>query len=99
MTEGGMDGARLLEALLELAAGAALEVRVMSPSSRAADYSPTSSAACRVGERIWVVIAPDDPVLHQAEVLAQTLGRYRTEFLEENFIAPGVREFIDRMRH
>jgi len=99
MPELGMDEARLLEALLELASRTELEVRVLSSSSSAADYAPTSSAACRVGERIWVVLAPDDPVLHQAEILAQSLCRYRSEFLEDNFIAPGVREFLDRMRH
>jgi hypothetical protein len=94
-----MDEAKLLEALLELASRADLEVRVLSHSGGAADYSPTSSAACRVGDRIWVVLMPDDPVLHQSKVLAQALGRYRPDVLEESFIAPGVREFLDRMRH
>jgi len=93
-----MDETRLLEALLELAERTQLEVRVLSPSS-AAEYAPMSSAACRVGERIWVVLAPDDPVLDQARVLAESLCRYRSEFLEDNFIAPGVRDFLDRMRH
>jgi hypothetical protein len=96
---GGMDETRLLEALLELAERTQLEVRVLSSSSAAVDYAPTSSAACRVGERIWVVLAPDDPVLHQARVLAESLCRYRSDFLEDNFIAPGVRDFLDRMRH
>lgn len=99
MPDAGMDEARLLEALLELADRTKLEVRVLSSFSAATDYAPTSSAACRVGERIWIVLAPDDPVLHQAEVLAQSLCRYRSEYLEDNFIAPGVREFLDRMRH
>jgi hypothetical protein len=97
--ESGMDETRLLEALLELADRTEFEVRVLSPSSTAVDYAPTASAACRVGERIWVVLAPDDPVLHQSEILARSLCRYRSEFLEESFIAPGVREFLDRMRH
>jgi hypothetical protein len=95
----GMDETRLLEALLELADRGELEVRVLSPSSTALDYAPTSSASCRVGDRIWVVLAPDDPVFHQAEVLARSLCRYRSEFLEASFIAPGVREFLERVRH
>jgi len=99
MPESGMDEGRLLEALLELASRAELEVRVLSSASSAADYAPTASAACRVGERIWIVLAPDDPVLDQAEVLARALCRYRGEFLEETFVAPGVREFLDQMRH
>ncbi len=92
-----MDETRLLEALLELASRTELEVRVLSSSSGAADFAPTASAACRVGDRIWVVLAPDDPDHHQAEVLAQALVRYRSEFLEDNFIAPGVRDFLERV--
>jgi hypothetical protein len=97
MAEIGMEAGALLEALLELADRTRLEVRVLSARSAAVDFSPTGSAACRVGDRIWVVLAPDDPPMHQAEVLAGALGRYRAEFLEKNFIAPGVRNFVERM--
>ena len=95
MTELRMEAAALLEALLELADRARLEVRVLSVASASADFSPTGSAACRVGDRIWVVLAPDDPPMHQAEVLAGALGRYCAEFLETSFVAPGVRDFVD----
>ena len=97
MAELGMEHGSLLEALLELADRTQLEVRVLSAASASAEFSPTGSAACRVGDRIWVVLAPDDPALHQAEVLAGALGRYRADFLEKNFVAPGVRDFIDGM--
>jgi len=92
----GMDERRLLEALLELASRAELEVRVLSGAASAADFAPTQSAACRVGDRIWVVLAPDDPAQHQASVLADALGRFRAEFLEQSFVAPAVRAFIER---
>jgi hypothetical protein len=97
MVESGMEIGNLLEALLELADRTQLEVRVLSAASTTAEFSPTGSAACRVGERIWVILAPDDPPLHQAEILAQALGRYRADFLEDNFVAPGVRDFVARM--
>lgn len=97
MPERGMDEARLLEALLELASRTKLEVRVLSSPSLTGEYAPTASAACRVGERIWVVLAPDDPVRHQAEILGRALQRYRTEVLETYFVAPGVREFLDAL--
>ncbi len=97
MTRAGMEARDLLEILLELADGAGLEVRVLSNSASSADYSPTESAACRVGTRIWVVLSPDDPVLHQAEVLAGALSRFRRDFLEARFIAPAARDFIDRV--
>lgn len=97
MAELGMEPETLLEALLELADRTRLEVRVLSVASASAEFSPTGSAACRVGDRIWVVLVPDDPVLHQAGVLAGALARYRADFLENNFIAPGVREFVERI--
>jgi hypothetical protein len=97
MAEVGMETGKLLEALLELADRARLEVRVLSAGSNAVEFAPTRSAACRVGERIWVVLAPDDPPLDQAEALAEALGRYRAEFLEENFVSPGVRAFLEQI--
>lgn len=93
---GGMDERRLLESLLALADRAELEVRILSGSASAADFAPTESAACRVGDRIWVVLAPDDPVRHQSEVLADALGRFRQDFLEQSFVTPAVRAFIQR---
>jgi hypothetical protein len=95
MAEIGMKPEVLLEALLELADRAKLEVRVLSAASAAAEFSPTGSAACRVGDRIWVVLAPDDPPMNQAEVLAGALSRYRADFLETSFVAPGVRDFVE----
>ena len=97
MVELGMAGRDLLEILLELADAAELEVRVLSAAASAADFSPSESAACRVGDRIWVVLSPDDPVAHQAEVLAGALSRFRSAFLEARFVAPAVRDFIERV--
>ena len=97
MADEGMRPRDLLEALLELASRAELEVRVLSQSGQAAEFQPTESAACRVGARIWVVLAPDDPPDRQAWVLAGALARYRREFLEESYVAPAVRAFIDRV--
>jgi hypothetical protein len=87
---------RLLEALLELAHEARLEVRVVTPGSGSAEFTPTRSAAARLGERVWVVLAADDPPLHQADVLAGALVRYRGEALETVFLTPGVRAFLER---
>jgi len=90
-----MDPREMLEVLLELAGRAELEVRVLGSSAAGQDLRPTSSAACRVGKRVWVVLAPDDPPRYQAQVLAAALGRFRGEFLEETFVAPAVRALID----
>ena len=95
MADSGMQPGPLLEALLELADRAEFEVRVLSMSGSDVEFRPIESAACRVGSRIWVVLVPDDPPAHQANVLAEALGRFRAGFLEEIFIAPGVRNFIE----
>lgn len=97
MAESGMPARDRLEALLELAHEADLEVRVLSASAAAAENAPTGSAACRVGARIWVVLAPNDPPEHQSRVLADTLARHRAAFLEGRFVAPALRDFIDRV--
>lgn len=97
MPEQGMDARDLLEVLLGLADEAELEVRIMSSRAAGADLAPAESAACRVGTRIWVVLNPDDPTDHQAQVLAGALRRFRADFLESRFLAPAVRDFIDRV--
>jgi hypothetical protein len=97
MSESGMDPRDLLEGLLELASAAELEVRILSKQAASADNGLQESAACRVGSRIWVVLSPDDPSAYQAEVLGEALSRYRSEFLEGRFMAPALRELIDRV--
>jgi hypothetical protein len=97
MTELGMRDEDRVAALLELAARAELEVRVLSLRAAAEDGAPRQSAACRVGQRIWVLIVPDDPPAHQAAALAQALGHYRAGFLETCFIAPALRDYIAAM--
>jgi hypothetical protein len=87
----------LLEGLLELAHEADLEVRILSAQAASAENAPTQSAAARVGARIWVVLAPNDPPEHQARILAGALARHRGAFLEDRFVTPGLRDFIDRV--
>lgn len=98
--EPGMSPADLIEALLELTSRAGIEVRILPRSGGRAsedELRPRESAACRVGERVWVMLAPEDPPLRQAEVLAATLVRHRAAFLQESFLLPAVRAFVDRV--
>ncbi|MEZ4281841.1 MAG: hypothetical protein R3F21_19740 [Myxococcota bacterium] len=81
-------------ALLELAHAAGLEVRVLSSHAAAEEGAPRQSAFGRLASRVWVLIVPDDPPAHQAAALAQALGRFRAEFLEERFVPPALRAFI-----
>ena len=97
MSDQGMNSRDLLEGLLELASAAELEVREQSQAAAAQENALTQSAACRVGTRIWVVLSPSDPPDHQAEVLGEALARFRSEFLEDHFMAPVLREFLERV--
>ena len=97
MSESGMEERAQLEALLALADEAALEVRILSSAAAAREHAPIGSAACRVAARVWVVLAPDDPLDHQIEVLAGALARYRAEFLDGRFMAPALRERVERV--
>ncbi len=93
----GLGASALLEALLALADEAELEVRVLSAAAARAENAPQESAACRVGTRIWVVLSPSDPLEHQAAVLASALRRFRAAFLEERYLTPAVRAFVEQV--
>lgn len=90
-----MRDADRLARLLELADQAGLEIRVLSARAAAEEGAPSQSRSGRLGERIWVLLVPDEPPAHQAAVLAQALGRYRADFLETCFVPPALREFIE----
>ncbi len=94
MPERGMRDEDRVAALLELAHAAGLEVRILSAHAAAEEGAPRQSAFGRLGSRVWVLIVPDDPPAHQAAALAQALGRFRADFLEERFVPPALRAFI-----
>lgn len=95
MTEPGMRDTDRVDALLALAERAGLELRVLSGRAAVEEGAPRESACGRLGERVWVLIVPDDPPAHQAAVLAQALGRHRAAFLETCFVPPALRAFIE----
>lgn len=96
MVESNHPHSDLLEGLLDLAARTQIEVRVLSSLTDRRE-GLSESAAGRVGARIWVVLAPDDPLEHQAQVLARALSDFRGDFLEANYVTPAIRDFIERV--
>ncbi|MBK7950288.1 MAG: hypothetical protein IPK00_16445 [Deltaproteobacteria bacterium] len=97
MTEPGMRDEDRLALLLELAKRAGLELRILSAHAAAEEGAPRQSSAGRLGERVWVLLVPDDPTSHQAATLAQALGRHRAAFLESCFLPPALRTYIDEV--
>ncbi|MBY0401487.1 hypothetical protein K2X89_14410 [Myxococcota bacterium] len=97
MSESGMRDEDRLAHLLELAKRAGLELRILSARAAAEEGAPRQSSAGRLGERVWVLLVPDDPPAHQAATLAQALGRHRAAFLETCFLPPALRTYIDEV--
>lgn len=87
-----MQPAEVMEALLEIAEAAEIEVRSTRAGAPAdADWF-TASGVCRVEGRVWVVLSESDPVDIQLDVLASALREHAAEQLEQRFLPPAVRE-------
>lgn len=87
-----MEHVNLLEALMELADDAGLEVRVVGGSADRELGTPQTSAVCRVKGRVWVVLAAQDPVSGQLEVLSDALRTHAADYIESHFLPPAVRQ-------
>ncbi len=83
-----MEAAALMEALLDLASEAGLEVRTASGSGM--EPLPPS-AVCRVKGEPWVVLSTADPVEVQLDVLAGALREHAGGLLDRRFLPPAVR--------
>ena len=90
-----MQLSEVLEALLELAAEVQLEVRILK-GDRAEDTEfPPTSSCCRVKGKVWVMLSPNDPVELHLEVLGQALKNEAGTRLEDRFLPPAIRGWID----
>ncbi len=87
-----MESAQLLQALVELAREAELEVRTLGPAGGSEPEVTAPSAACRVRGEVWVVLSRADPLEVRLEVLADALKTHRGDWLEQRWLPPAVRE-------
>jgi len=92
-----MQDSEILEVLLELARDAGLVVRIGSGTSGGGggDETPLASGVCRVRDEIWVVLSVNEPAVGQIQVLASALRKYAGTLLEERFLPPAVRAWVD----
>jgi len=82
--------AELMQAFVELANEAGLEVRIADADG---DFGqPTTSGVCRLRDAIWVVLSQTDSVEVQLDVLAAALRDHAVELLEERYLPPAVRQ-------
>ena len=88
-----MEHAELMQCLLELAASAELEVRIVDAEAGA--DTPPASAVCRVRGELWVVLSSSDPVEVQLRVLAEALRGHAPDLIEDSYLPPAVRALLE----
>ncbi len=88
-----MEKPALLDALLELARTADLEVRFLR-RGQAVDLDVPTSGACRVRGHVWILLSTADPVDVHLDVLADALRTHAAPILEGRYLAPAVREVL-----
>lgn len=91
-----MEDLELFQALLELASETGVAVQRVSRQPVFEGLSPSSSGVCRVRGEVRVLLADSDPLPARIEVLARALSGSRREVLEGRFLAPALRECLDR---
>ena len=89
-----MQPVEVMEALLELAGEAGLEVRTAGASALADSEGAPTSGVCRVQDRVFVVLSRSDPVDAQIAVLGQALREHAATFIEGRFLPPAVRDRV-----
>ena len=90
-----MQPAELMQAFVELAGEAGLEVRIAGAGTRGELDLPIVSGVCRVRDATWVVLSQADSVDVQLDVLANALRTHARALLEERYLPPAVRERAD----
>ena len=90
-----MEPSEILEALLDLAREAKLEVRPVSAGAGEVGLMPPTSAVCRVRGAVWVMLSSADPVSIQLRVLAEALREHAVGVSEAHFLPPAVRAALE----
>ena len=82
----------LRDQLVDLARAAGLEVREIRGSGAGEADLQASSGTCRVGGKVWVLLAASDSLNERIDVLGRALAVHAREFLESRYLPPAVRE-------
>jgi hypothetical protein len=90
-----MESSAILEALLDLAREAGLEVRAVGRAGLEVGESAPGSAVCRVKGDVWVMLSSVDPVIVQLEVLASAVRDHAAHVIADRYLPPAVRELLD----
>ena len=88
-----MESRELLDALVGLAEEAGITVRVAGAGE---SELPPRSGLCRVRGNLLLVLSAAEPLEARIEAAAAALGAHGAALLEGRFLAPAVRERLER---
>jgi hypothetical protein len=94
-----MEPIELMEPLLELANEVGLEVRIVRQSLGGELETDPTSAVCRIRGQTCVMINRQDPVEFQNRILASGLIDHAGAELEQRYLPPAVRAFLEELEH
>ena len=86
-----MQPAELMQAFVDLANEAGLEVRLAGAGPGGDFELPTASGVCQVRGATWIVLSQSDSVDVQLDVLADALRTHAKALIEERYLPPAVR--------
>ena len=89
-----MERGPLLELLIETAGELGIEVRRAGRGDTLQSEPAPRSGVCKVAGNPWVVLATDDPVEFQIELLAGAVREIAGSALEARYLPPAVRTVI-----
>jgi hypothetical protein len=88
-----MEPSQILEALLDVAREAGLEVRPVARSEP--DLPQPGSGIVKLRGRVYVMLSSVDPVTIQLETLARALREHAPAFIEEHHLPPALRRLLE----
>jgi hypothetical protein len=90
-----VDRRALLDALVDLAREAGIEVRRLG-SGAGEPGLPARSGTCRIRGAPWLILSPGDPLEERIAAAADALAALGEGWREDRFLPPAVREAVER---
>lgn len=90
-----MEPSQILEALLEVARQAGLEVRPVGRGGLEPGEPQAGSGVVRLKGRVYVMLSSIDPVAIQLEVLARAVREHAGDWIEGHHLPPAVRDLLE----
>lgn len=90
-----MEPSQILDALLDIAREAGLEVRPVGRQGLEAGETQPGSGVVRLKGKVYVMLSSVDPVAIQLEILAGALREHAADWVEGRHLPPAIRALLD----